>query len=97
MTVNGITVPTFLGFPVEITPVLPQVGTTLAGSVMVAFGDLSMAGTLGDRRKVTVNFTTERFADTDQIGVFGSERVDIVNHDLGDNTTAGPIVGLVGG
>ena len=95
--VNGVTVPSFLGFPVQITPVLPQVGSSLAGSIMITFGDLSMAATLGDRRQATVNFTTERFIDTDQIGVFGSERVDIVVHDLGDNTTAGPIVGLVGG
>jgi HK97 family phage major capsid protein len=58
---------------------------------MMAFGDMSMAATLGDRREIKLKFSTERFADTDQIGVFGTERVDIVCHDLGDNTTAGPI------
>ena len=97
MTINGVTVPTFLGRPVEVTQVLPQVSSSLAGSVMLAFGDMSMAATLGDRRELKLNFSTERFADTDQVGVFGSERVDILVHDLGDNTTAGPVVGLVGG
>ena len=32
----------------------------------------------------------------DQVGVRGTERFHIVAHDLGDGTTAGPLVGLVG-
>ena len=35
--------------------------------------------------------------DTDQIGVRGTARFDIVNHDVGDTTNAGPIVALCGG
>ncbi len=76
--------------------VLPQTSATQTGSVMIAFGDLSQAAVLGDRRELRLKFLTERFADTDQIGIIGTERVDIVAHSLGDNTTAGPVVGLVG-
>jgi HK97 family phage major capsid protein len=94
--VNGVLMPTFLGFPVQPVQVLPQTSATQIGSVMIAFGDLSLAATLGDRRELRLKFLTERFADTDQIGIIGSERVDIVCHDLGDNQTAGPVVGLVG-
>jgi HK97 family phage major capsid protein len=94
--VNGVLMPTFLGFPVQMTQVMPQVTTNLIGQVMVAFGDMSLATTIGDRRQLKLRFLTERFADQDQIGIIGSERIDINIHDLGDNTTAGPVVGLVG-
>jgi HK97 family phage major capsid protein len=94
--VNGVLMPTFLGFPVQMTQVMPQVTTALTGQVMVAFGDMSLAASLGDRRQLKLRFLTERFIDQDQVGVIGSERIDINIHDLGDNTTAGPVVGLVG-
>lgn len=86
----------FSGFPVQHTEVLPQVTSSLSGSVMLAFGDLSLAATLGERRGVTIERSADRYLDQDQILWRGTERVDIVVHDLGDNTTAGPIVGLVG-
>jgi HK97 family phage major capsid protein len=95
-TINGKTVPTFLGFPIVVTQVLPQVTTALNGVVMLLFGDLALASTLGERRGVTVARSTERYLELDQVAWRGTERVDIVNHDLGDNSNAGPIVGLVG-
>jgi HK97 family phage major capsid protein len=94
--VNGVLMPTFLGFPVQMTQVMPQVTTGLVGQVMIAFGDMSFAATLGDRRQLKLRFLVERFADQDQVGIIGSERVDINVHDLGDNSSAGAIVGLVG-
>lgn len=94
--IGGRMVPTFLGWPIQISQVLPQVTTDLSGSVMLLFGDLSLAATLGERRGVTVARTENRYLEFDQIAWRGTERVDIVVHDLGDNTTAGPIVGLVG-
>ena len=38
----------------------------------------------------------ELYAANGQIGVLGFERFDIVNHDMGDNTNAGPVVALIG-
>jgi len=95
-TFSGRLVPTFLGFPIAIAQVLPQVTTDLSGSVMLLFGDLSLAATLGERRGVTVARSNSRFLDQDQIAWRGTERVDINVNDLGDASTAGPIVGLVG-
>jgi HK97 family phage major capsid protein len=95
--VNGVRMPEFLGFPVQLTQVMPQLTSSLSGQVMVAFGDLSLAATLGDRRELRLRFSTERFMDTDQVGVLGTERFDINVHDVGDNLQAGPIAGLVGG
>jgi HK97 family phage major capsid protein len=88
--------PYFMGFQVEIVPQLPQVATTLAATVMIVFGDLELSSTVGNRKQLTMARSAERLLDTDQILFKGTERVSIVNHSLGDNTTAGPVVGLVG-
>lgn len=82
-------------FLIEPVPSLPGSGDQ-SGKVMLAFGDLSMAATLGDRRGVTVKTTEERYLEYDQIGCRATERFDINVHDLGTNTVAGPLVALVG-
>lgn len=86
----------FLGFPVVLVPVLPAAAASQSGKVMIAFGDLSLSSTLGYGRDITVARSTHRYFDTNTIAVRGTERFDIANHDLGDNTTAGPLIGLVG-
>jgi HK97 family phage major capsid protein len=98
LPVNGRPMPHIGGFPVQITQALPQVATDLSGSVMLLFGDLSLAAMLGERRTVTISKSElgPSTFDTDQVAWRCTERVDINVHDLGDNTTAGPIVGLVG-
>jgi HK97 family phage major capsid protein len=95
-TLDGSVQYRYLGFPIVIAQKLPTITTTLNGSVMMLFGDLALASAMGERRVVTIKRSDERYFEQDQIGILGTERVDIVNHDLGDNTVAGPIVGLVG-
>lgn len=92
---DGQTVPTYLSYPVRLTPKLPAITTTLTGKVMALFGDLRLAGAVGNRRGVTVQTSDQRFLDSDQIAVRGTERMDIINHDQGDNAKAGPVVALV--
>jgi HK97 family phage major capsid protein len=87
--------PSFLGFPVVPAPSLPRVTTNLTGQVMMIFGDLAMASAIGDRRGANVRILRERFADSDQIGIVGTERFDINIHDLGDNSSKGPLAALV--
>jgi HK97 family phage major capsid protein len=91
---DGKQVPTYLTFPIRLTPKLPAITTTLSGKVMMLFGDLRLAGAIGNRRGVTVQTSDQRFLDTDQIAVRGTQRFDLVNHDMGDNQKAGPIVAL---
>ncbi len=93
---DGTLRPHFATFPVVLSQALPQVGSSLANSIMLLFGDLRLASVLGDRRIMGMARSEDRFFDTDQIAFRGSERIDIVNHSLGDNTTAGAVVGLVG-
>src|SRR5260370_25590617 len=86
----------YLGFPVELTDQLPG-NTTLTGSPAILFGNLALSATFGDRRGVTIRRLTERFGEYDQVAFIVSERFDYVGHDLGDNSTPGGVVALVGG
>jgi HK97 family phage major capsid protein len=94
--VDGKVTPWFLGFPVQLTQVLPQDTGSLASKIMLLFGDMSLAAAIGDRRQVTLARSLSTYFPTDQVAIRGTERVAINVHDLGDNTTAGPLVGLVG-
>ena len=96
-TASGRRLPHFCGFPVYLTQVLPQVSSTLLGNVMLLFGDMRRAVTLADRRQATIARAdqAQTFAE-DQVQFRVTERIDINVQELGDNTTAGPIVGLVG-
>jgi HK97 family phage major capsid protein len=85
----------YLGFPIVIAQKLPLITTSLTGQAMLHFGDLRLAAALGERRGVTIKQSTERYMDSDQIGILGTERFDINVHDMGDNTNAGPLVTMV--
>ena len=94
--VAGARRPIFMGYPVILSPAMPSATTAYDELIMLAFGDLGMAVTLGDRRQTTVQILRERFAEFRQIAIQCHQRFDIVAHDLGDASTAGPLVGLRG-
>ena len=86
----------YLGYPIVVSQVMPSAQTALTdGSVMILFGDLSLSSTMGDRREVRIMPSEHRYFDTDQIGIRGTERIDIKNHDVGTATVAGPMVALL--
>lgn len=96
LTPNGPrTLMSYLGWPIVPTPKMPGTGSQV-GAVMICFGDMRSSSTLGDRRGLVVSLSEHRYLELDQIAVMGRERFDIVNHDLGDNSNAGAMVGLVG-
>ena len=95
--VNGIDTPYYQGFPVILTQKLPLVTTTLAGSVMLAFGDMYAGGVLGQRRGITIARSEHPHLDTDQITILATERFHTVVHDLGDTASFGSLAALVGG
>lgn len=94
-TLDGEIVYRYLGFPVVISQKMPLITTTLTGAVMMAFGDLRLGAALGERRQVTMRRSDERYFDQDQVGLLGTERIDINCHDMGTATAAGPVVFLV--
>jgi HK97 family phage major capsid protein len=96
-TLGGAPGDNYLGYPIVVSQVLPAGPSTDYDALpMVLFGDLTKSSALGDRRQVRVFPSEHRYMDTDQIGIRGTERFDIVHHDLGDGTTAGPMVALTG-
>jgi HK97 family phage major capsid protein len=89
--------PTFLGYPIEVSPVLPDSLTTdYTGLAMIGFGNLRMAATLGDRRGIRVALSNDRYWENDQIGIKGTMRHDINVHDMGSTTVKSPFAVLVG-
>jgi HK97 family phage major capsid protein len=82
----------FLGYPVEVSQKFPK--TASNGKVMTLFGDLRMAGMLGDRRQTTIRLSDQQHWAEEEIDVAGSERFDVNIHDIGDANTAGPLLGL---
>ena len=94
--VDGEIVAFFKGFPVILTPVMPGAGNH-DGTVMLLFGYLERAAILGERKGLEIERGEHVFFATDEVAYKGKERIDIVNHGLGDNDTAGAMVGLVGG
>ena len=91
--------PRFLGAPVEFSQVLPA---TDANSQIVAFyGDIRLAAMMGDRRQTTIAMSEHLNFAEDELAVRGTERFDIVCHDVGNaSATAasrvpGPIVALI--
>lgn len=89
----------FLGYPVAVSQVLPSVEAN--SQVCALFGDLRRAAMLGDRRQTTIAMSEHLNFAEDELAVRGTQRFDIVVHDVGnaDSTAAnrvpGPIVGLI--
>lgn len=86
--------PAFAGYPIVTSAAMPSAPTDQ--TVAVLLGDLSLSSTLGDRRGITIRSSADRYLEYDQIAIQATERFCIVNHDIGDTTTAGPIVASVG-
>ena len=97
----------FLGYPVELTQVMPDntesganaadgQATALARRFPMIFGDLTMAAAFGDRRENTIAFSDSALNafEQDEIVVRGTERFDIQCHSPGTSAEAGPVVGL---
>jgi HK97 family phage major capsid protein len=89
--------PMFLGYPINVSPAFPDDPTAdLSGLAMLAFGNLRLAATLGDRRGIRVALSTEQYWEQDQIGLKATMRHDINVHDLGSTTVKSPLAVLVG-
>ncbi len=89
--------PRFLGYPIELSSVFPDdPAEDLSGKVMIAFGNLAQAATLGARREIRFRMSEERYWAEDQVGVKATMRHDINVHNLGSTTIKSPFCVLVG-
>ena len=86
----------YLGYEIVESQVLETSTDTVNDKPFLLFGDLSRAMAFGERRGIMINSSSERYFENDQIGVKATERIDIVTHDVGTASQAGPIVALMG-
>ncbi len=90
--ISGGTGLSFLGFPVRISQSLPT--ATATATIQCLFGDLRQAAIFGDRRQTTIALSEHLNFAEDEIAIRGTERFDIVVHDLGTTSVKGPIIAL---
>ena len=69
--------PMLLGAPVNFVNVLPGNSASASGDLLAVYGDMSLGVYMGDRRALNFKTLNELYANTDQIGVQCTERVDI--------------------
>jgi HK97 family phage major capsid protein len=86
----------FLGYPVIISQQMPTTTGDLSDKVMLLFGDFASAVCMGTRRGISLAVSDQRYFESDQLAIRGTERFDINVHDIGDTVTAGPLVALIG-
>jgi len=87
----------YMGHEVVISQKMPTgASTDYTNEAMLLFGDMSLAVAFGERRAINAMVDNSRYMELDQTAVRVTERFHINVHDLGDGTTAGPIVGLIG-
>jgi HK97 family phage major capsid protein len=81
---DGAPQQSFLGYPVELSEVLPNASAT---GFPCFFGDLTLAAMFGDRRGTTIAFSDSALNafEQDEIAARGTTRFDIVVHDVGNN------------
>jgi HK97 family phage major capsid protein len=91
--VDGVRRPTFLGYPVYFNNVMRQTAAT--DQVVALFGDLKKSSHFALRRQVAVRASTERYIEFDQTYLQATCSYDAVTSDIGDATTAGPVVALI--
>lgn len=83
----------WLGYEVEVTQAMPKAEAN--DQICALLANLKLGAYLGDRRKLTIDRSTEAYFTTDQIGFRGTERVAPSIHGVGNTTDAGPICGLI--
>lgn len=84
----------FLGYPVVISQVLLASTGASTSTIFGYFGNMTMSSTFGSRRGVTVAMSDQRYFEFDQIGIRGTQRYDIANHETGTASVAGAILAM---
>lgn len=94
--IEGGVQPMFLGYPVTLVSVMNSTLTAQASTEgLVYFGDLRMAATFGSRRGVSIAVDGSRYFELDQLAIRGTERFDIVVHETGTASAAGPLLQML--
>jgi HK97 family phage major capsid protein len=82
----------FMGYPVYFNNSMRTAPTS--DQIIALFGDLRMSTHFGLRSQIAVRASTDRYIEFDQTYFQAMCRFDVVTSDIGDATTAGPVVAL---
>lgn len=91
--IDGARRPTFMGWPVFFNNVMRK--TAAATQCVALFGDMKRSSHFALRRQVAVRASTDRYIEFDQTYFQATASYDCVTSDVGDATTAGPVVALI--
>jgi HK97 family phage major capsid protein len=87
--------PTFLGSEVVLTDRLPA-GADSTGAIMALYGNMANSSYYGIRRAIEIASSDQVNFLSDQTVIRAVARVAITHANLGTDTVAGPMIGLVG-
>lgn len=88
---------TFWGWPIRKSPTLPAVDTSLTGDAMLLFGDLYQSSSFALRRGLTIEASALGITWNYDITKFRAKgRFSILHTDIGDASTKGAMVALIG-
>ena len=90
--INGVNTPRFMGYPVYFNNSMRTAPT--GGQVVCLFGDMKLSSHYGSRQDISVRASTDRYIEFNQTYFQAICRFDCVTSDIGDATTAGPVVAL---
>ena len=90
--INGVQTPRFMGYPVYFNNSMRTLPT--ANQVVCLFGDMKLSSHYGSRQDISVRASTDRYIEFNQTYFQAICRFDCVTSDIGDATTAGPVVAL---
>jgi HK97 family phage major capsid protein/HK97 family phage prohead protease len=88
---------TYMGFRIVTNDKMyaPATPSTVANTLVpILFGRFDIGVSMGLRRGITLAVSTDRYFETDEIAIRGTERFDISAHNANCGSDVGPIVGL---
>ena len=69
--------PSLFGFPVNLVEAMPGNAASTSGDLLATFGDIGTSHYFGDRRNLSFRVLDQLYANTDQIGIQATQRIDI--------------------
>jgi HK97 family phage major capsid protein len=86
----------YLGYEFVTDQTMPITQGDLSDVPMIGFGDLGLACKMAQRRGISIASSDQRYFENDQTAIRATERIDLVVHDIGTTTAAGPFAMLMG-
>jgi HK97 family phage major capsid protein len=93
-TLSGDIRHAWAGKEIVISQKLPVQTGSNSGQIVGYYGAMEKAVMHGSKRETTIRRSDERFFDQDSVGLLCSTRADVVVHDIGTASAAGPLVAL---